>query len=857
MRQKTAIACMAAVLMWQCSFAQAGEVSGKLLNPKGIPAPHIYESVNIFGSNPAGSGTYTNATGNDGIFYNPGLPAGIYSQGFSEKESFELLYFKGLNVPASGNTWHIRQFNPATFCFGTEWFYTWHNWYAQSFRATGENVISVGIRTAGAAESNIAVAVLDGDNPYAPQIGPTRTAGVSSTNGQCAYWSAGEVPTVPGQVYTVRFTLPGGGQFSPWHQTVRWRMRSENPDGRTWMDGVEIDEPLEMTVNQDDAGLINTMCCARQFGYTLLSQYGGQTFTARGTCVLAVTWLTGSSALWAVSIHDGPGNGSGGPQIGPTKYVNGVAWDGRSVVTFAPDEVPTVPGHVYYVKLRLAAGGAMVIYDLGGQDFYSGGQAYADGVAQAGRDFAIAVYEQKYAGSLDQPSVGIASFGVDTITDSSAVVRWYTSPAADSTAEYGEATPYSSSVYDPALVTTHSVTLTGLKANTMYHVRATSRASGARPVVTKDMVFVTVPSTYNMLADPGFESGAFGKWTKFGVGSIGIVTAPYFADAGPRTGAYGLGGATNGGTVQGGAYQRVPAVPGSEYRLSAWVYTYTVGDLWSKSYQCIARIGIDPTGGTDPNSASILWTPYTNSPEAWTQIATKATATSDYLTVFLYAGNEQGITWSVFSYDDIILTGPPPTDASIAQAVSEYPDGSYVKLSGAICTATNSQAPNYYVESPDRTAGLRISTLDAMGLNDRVTLVGFLRTRVSGERLLDNAAVVSRAPATAIRPISARSAHIGGASPGPYCPGIPGTVGPYNVGTLMRACGKVAVVSGKVYLSDGSMAGEGIRVDNTGLATAFATGQKAAVTGIVRLEGAAGSATVVLDPRFDADVRLF
>lgn len=839
----------------------AGEISGRLLNPRGFPISHIYDSCNIAGTNPSGTGTHTSATCTDGIFYHPNLPAGTYSHGFSEKDHYEALYFKGLNVPAIGNTWDIRQFKPATFCFGSEWFYSWHSWYAQSFRATGENVISVGLRTAGADGSDIAVAILDGDNPYAPQIGPTRTLGVSSTNGQCAYWSAGEVPTIPGRIYTVKLTVATGGSFSPWHQTVREQMRVENPDGRCWADGTEIDEPLELCVNQDDKGYVNTMCCARSnagIGVPAGS-YVGQTFTAKGSSVLMVTWLCGSNALWAVSVHDGvDAYGNPGAQIGPTKYVFGVAWDGRAIVTFSPGEVPTVPGRTYFVKLRLNAGASFVIYNAKHGDEYSGGRAYV-GTTPQNFDFSLGIYEEKYTGSLDKPVIDIYGPRAESITATSAVLRWDTYKLADSTVEYSESTPYTNSQYDSTLTYVHSVPISGLTPNTMYHARVSSRASGMKEGVSKDFVFVTAPASRNLLADPGFESGAFGAWTKFGSGDIRITTS-WLGGSGPRTGSYGLAGASNGGTVKGGAYQRVPAKPGEVYRLSAWLWTHMEGgDFNSKAYQTIARIGIDPTGGTNPDSPTVKWSPYTYSQDTWMQAAISAVASSTYVTVFLYGGNDTGLQWSIFSYDDIVLTTDAvPVETTITNALTQYPDGAYVSIPNVICTASKASAGDYYVESTDRTNGLRVSTSDTMAVGDKVTVVGNILTRNSGERYLANAAVLSRSASVPIKPLGARAVALGGSGLGPYCASVPGTIGPYNVGLLMRICGTVkSSGSGYIYINDGSLPGDGVKVNTTSLTSPPTVGQRAAVTGVVQLQLTGGVATVILRPRNDLDVSVF
>jgi len=858
LRKGRILALLLGLMIVSATRAFAGNIPGDLKNPRGFSQSHIYTSVCIAGESQYPPPNCT-ATGTTGIFYFPNMPAGTYSQGFSEKESFEVLYRKNIVVPATGDSTYVSlQYNPATFNGGNLWSDPWHSSFSQSFVATGENVVSVGLRDASNG-GEIAVQILDGDNPNASQIGPTRVLGISSTNGQCAYWSAGEVPTVPGQTYTVKFTRSGGGQISPWRQTILTQMRSDNPDGQTWEDGVLDRRPLEMTVNMDDAGLINTMCCGKhKTGIPIpTNTHAGQTFTAKGNCVLLVTWLTGSYDKWAISVHDGAGSGSGGPQIGPTKWVYGVAWDGRAVVTWLPGEVPTTPGHTYYVKIRPPLDVTTVIYNAWFYDEYAGGTAYVNGSVQP-FDFAMGIYEQKYTGSLDEPTVQMYNMRVESITDSSAVVKWTTSPGADSLVEYGEITPYTDSDYSSTVLSSHEIALTGLHPNTMYHVRAKSNASGYKTGQTRDMVFCTAAAGPNLLADPGFESGAFGSWV--GQGSTRFVPPNWFADAGPRTGNWGIGGAGNGVSVNGTAYQRVAAFPGEEYKLTGWLWTYcSGGNFASHDHQTKVRIGIDPTGGTDPNSGDIIWTPYSNSQEVWTQFGLKAIATSNYITVFFYGGIDIACDWTIWVFDDFYLTQEAEAvETTIDHAVSDMADGAFVKFTDVYCTASPGHIGDYYIETEDRISGIRVETENTMSLADRATVIGTMNTDASGERYLDDAVVQTRVFGGVLKPLACRMAGMGGASPGPHCAGVPGTYGPYNVGVLVRCAGEVtAAGTGYIFVNDGSLPGYGVKVDTSKMSTPPGVGDIVGATGILQLEGVAPSPTVFVRPRGSSEVRTY
>ncbi|MBP9773150.1 MAG: fibronectin type III domain-containing protein [Candidatus Peribacteraceae bacterium] len=72
---------------------------------------------------------------------------------------------------------------------------------------------------------------------------------------------------------------------------------------------------------------------------------------------------------------------------------------------------------------------------------------------------------------------------VKSIGSNSATITWLTSIPADTQVEYGTTTAYgSATIVDPALVTTHGVSLTGLAPATFYHYRVKSRGAGGLSV---------------------------------------------------------------------------------------------------------------------------------------------------------------------------------------------------------------------------------------------------------------------------------------------------------------------------------------------------------------------------------------
>ena len=77
------------------------------------------------------------------------------------------------------------------------------------------------------------------------------------------------------------------------------------------------------------------------------------------------------------------------------------------------------------------------------------------------------------------------------ITTSAATITWTTDEASNSVVEYGVTTSYGSTVSNPANVTSHSVPLSGLTANTLYHYRVKSTDPSGNTATSTDGTFQT------------------------------------------------------------------------------------------------------------------------------------------------------------------------------------------------------------------------------------------------------------------------------------------------------------------------------------------------------------------------------
>lgn len=87
----------------------------------------------------------------------------------------------------------------------------------------------------------------------------------------------------------------------------------------------------------------------------------------------------------------------------------------------------------------------------------------------------------------------ISDVSASNIGYHSATISWKTDGLADSLVEYGTTTDYGYSVYNPTLVSEHSIYLTGLSSSTTYHYRVTSVTAGGTQAVSDDYAFRTCP----------------------------------------------------------------------------------------------------------------------------------------------------------------------------------------------------------------------------------------------------------------------------------------------------------------------------------------------------------------------------
>lgn len=191
----------------------------------------------------------------------------------------------------------------------------------------------------------------------------------------------------------------------------------------------------------------------------------------------------------------------------------------------------------------------------------------------------------------------------------------------------------------------------------------------------------------NLLTNPGFEppfqtlSGDPPRvvaqgWTPWHItgagGSFSELIQPEYYAASDDTNGLGIPRIRSGNDAQqyftffathsGGVYQRVTGVtPGTNYRFEIYAYVWSTNlddvNVSAEPGGVVMQVGIDPIGGTDPNSASIVWSA-AGSPQYDSYVPYQVTtiAQGTAVTVFVRSTVSAPVKNNVIYLDDASLT---------------------------------------------------------------------------------------------------------------------------------------------------------------------------------------------------------
>jgi len=217
--------------------------------------------------------------------------------------------------------------------------------------------------------------------------------------------------------------------------------------------------------------------------------------------------------------------------------------------------------------------------------------------------------------------------------------------------------------------------------------------------------------------------------------------------------------------------------------------------------------------------------------------------------------------YNVYSTTDLTPSAPPPTVGGAKNSTTGVP----ASFSGIVTLPfPNDLGGNYmYVESPDRSAGIRVMTNDFGNPGFRVLVQGTTML-VNGEATITGSSITIDGIEEPLRPLHVTHRSIGGASPGVQSAVAPGA-GLSTIGLLVTLTGKLTEYmpsdpSGIAFRIDdgsgalpGSAAVPGIKV--LGIPPSANTGAMLQVKGVIGVEMDGSTPVPVVRPQI-GDVTL-
>jgi LysM repeat protein len=283
-------------------------------------------------------------------------------------------------------------------------------------------------------------------------------------------------------------------------------------------------------------------------------------------------------------------------------------------------------------------------------------------------------------------------------------------------------------------------------------------------------ILVHAQTTSNALQNPSFEEGSFGQYTQRRGGEKPIYLpsawnywlnsntqnqyynradrVSMFPHPGPGPSPMDGGRALNidcGFVTCGVAvYQQVGGVTAGQ-KVTASAYSQvkacnlggnsTCGSAIESGSQ--TRIGIDPSGGTDPNNAAIVWSGWTAPHDAWKQQSVEATATGTTVTLFLYSTQTNFSDLNKTYWDAAVLSGGGAGSAAPSQ--NSTPGATSVPP-----TATFPPSVPFVVPQGAQSDGSIVHIVSAGDTMDSIAVAyGVTRTQIMDLNNISDARIIS------------------------------------------------------------------------------------------------------------------
>lgn len=224
-----------------------------------------------------------------------------------------------------------------------------------------------------------------------------------------------------------------------------------------------------------------------------------------------------------------------------------------------------------------------------------------------------------------------------------------------------------------------------------------------RKLLLTFLVFVTTMSVSatqtgaqapNLLQNPGMENPYVGQgasdqtapngWRLWFTG-IPVTSFPHIDIYQIHAGAASWNIRKGEAVFTAGGWQQVAGIRiGSTIRATVFAQSYTCNDRVHSciggdgkhhsdpSAGAIVKVGVDPSGGTDPNSGQIVWSSPVSALDAWTQLSIDAINCNTTVTFFMYTTQSVGMFINSVYFDDASLSllkeGDPTAPATCGAA---------------------------------------------------------------------------------------------------------------------------------------------------------------------------------------------
>ena len=167
-----------------------------------------------------------------------------------------------------------------------------------------------------------------------------------------------------------------------------------------------------------------------------------------------------------------------------------------------------------------------------------------------------------------------------TVTNTTATITWDTDELSDSTVNYGLDSSYGQTEGGVTLVTSHSITLSGLTAGTVYNYQVTSGDSAGNVASSSNLTFTTTDISGLLAYWPMDEGTGTSIIDMTGNGNTGTLTNGPLWVAGAGLDFDGIDDYVDLGAMD---------VSGSELSISAWVYADNIANCSSKDCRIISK----------------------------------------------------------------------------------------------------------------------------------------------------------------------------------------------------------------------------------------------------------------------------